>query len=329
MWNKQNKTEEVEDRGMQIASRRYLENRRKNKLRKLYVFLAIILFIGLVHLVFYSPVFYINELELSRENNQYSLIEDEKFFEIFNQQISQKKLGFLSQRNIFIFDQQEFIKKVNQLSEFNSVNVDKQPNLNINLSIVEQEPVAIFLHENKKYYLGPKGGLIRELSLEEAQKKDDNLVTLFFSVIDDSSETAEQEDDNKNLQEENEEEKVKNILTQNEQEKDTQIKLLEDQIKSFDFLLNNIDKNRIDFVLKIKEMVEKNIEDLKVDRFEFLDPQVSDLRAHTDKDYFIYFDQENDLDLQIINLRTILEQKLKNQQPRYIDLRYKDRVYYK
>jgi hypothetical protein len=315
--------EDIQD--TQVASRKYLLKRQQKRIAKIYFIIGALLFSGVIFFCLLSHVFDLRGLDIDRENYQYSLITDDQIMEVFNQQITQKRFLFFSQKNIFVFDDDDFNDQVKKLMQTELVATHKKMNFRLQLRTIESGPAVVFIFDNNYYYLDVTGNLIRPLLEEEIL--DISLIKLFFSVVE-LDQPEENLTDINDLQELPSSSSSSSSMAEKVDNTQNAIKNINQEINSLDFLISKIDANKIDFVLEVKKSIEDILPEIKVSAFEFLDPQVSDVRVHTNQDYVIYFDQEIELARQISNLKIILEQKLKNKNIKYIDLRYKDRIYY-
>ncbi|MFA7662592.1 MAG: hypothetical protein WCX88_01625 [Patescibacteria group bacterium] len=306
--------EDIQD--TKVASRKYLLKIRQKRFRKIYIILSIVLFFGVISFLLFCKWFNIRGLEIERENAEHSLVTNDQMQSIFENQLDQKKWFIFSQRNIFLFDSEKFKENIIQNINLDVSQVHKKINFKIQLVTTEKKPVAVFVFQNAYYYIDRYGKLIRPLLAEE--EPDSDLVKVFFSVI----EPVVVEPDLVESKALNGEVSEAVAVTESQPQE------IKPEINSLDFLLSKMDESRINFVLNVKQKLITILPNIKIDAFEFLDPQVSDVRVHTNQGYVIYFDQQIELERQISNLKIVLDQKLKNKNIKYIDLRYKDRIYY-
>ena len=311
------------------VSQRFLLKLRKKRIKKIYSVSVVVLFLGAVVAMFAHNFFDIRGVKIGRENAHFSLVSNSQIEKIFYERCDKVTMRVLAQKNIFLFNSKKLEEEIKQLLGLENIKVSKKIDFKIAIDVVERKPVVNWLFENKYYYIDLDGELIRPLL--EGEELDNNIVKIFFSVAgQEEAKIIDPESVDQGEVSEVVEEKDFNLILKNQT--DSQIKegvdKLNQEVSSFDYLLTKIDNNRLNFVLSVREAMSSVLPGVRINAFEFLDPQVSDVRVHTDKDYVIYFDQQIELERQINNLKLILEQKLKNKNIKYIDLRYSDRIYY-
>ncbi len=276
-------------------------NWRKIKKRIAKVSIIITTIIGVIALgwfFLYSRVFEFSKININLESYSYYDAVDN----ILQDQL--KTHDVIKQNNYFTFDKGKFKDSVNELlvDVFYDIEIKKHFPNELSITLVERTPKVVFINSIGKFYFDEKG-ILTSVDLNKQHKK---------------SEKAEQT----------------NVLDGIESE-NPDVELPQQTIEevyleqSIELKNNNVTESMVSFLTKIRSKLQnKSIEVEKISL-----EVINDLKVivSTKTGYDIYFNIADDIDNQIENLETVInnkiQDKIKNIQ--YIDLRFESKIYYK
>ncbi len=256
----------------------------------LFLFLIIILFAFYIF-IFYSGLQVKNVIISGNEKAQSKDIEDFIFGNVDKIFLEAGNLK-LTSKNIFLVNTDDLSKKVlKKFSIIKKLKIDKKLPQTLLLGVEERKPLGIFCNN---FLAGPKG--YPEAEKEECFLIDENGV--IFEPIFQAP---------KNVTVVRQALGEKNVFTGEEV----------------------IAKNIMSAISKIKNSLKDNFQ---INVEEALISNPFKINIKTNENWEIYFDLDSDINLQIAKMNLILKKEIsaenrKNLQ--YIDLRFKDRAYYK
>ncbi len=153
--------------------------------QKIVIFLFFIFLLSGFYLVFYSQYFNI-KIITGRGEGRLDPVNVEA---IAWQQIHDSDFIFWPQKNIFIFNKQEFIKNLNLKFSFNEINVKKKLPNKIIIDYKEKEHSLIWLEKDIYYYIDNLGYIVERIGDNEV-KKDYPLVKNISSLTMDANRVA-------------------------------------------------------------------------------------------------------------------------------------------
>jgi len=265
---------------------------------KVYLVLAFIVLIFILYLLFWSNIFKINNIKVEGASS----ISSEEITSIIQNQMAQSRLGVLSQSNLFIFSSKMAENEIKNRYVVEDVKVSKWPLKTLKIKLAEKANVLTWITDNHYYYLDPNGlatkeVLVANLTLGEGEAPPKDSSTTGENLIDLSA--------------------LDQSLPLVYDLTNTAVKV-KDQVLSADM---------IKFISSVNQKLPNN--DLKIVSFQIPERGGSGVQVKTNKGYDIYFDNQEDLDRQLANLNLVIKEKIKDKKINYIDLRFKDRVYYK
>lgn len=91
-----------------------------------------------------------------------------------------------------------------------------------------------------------------------------------------------------------------------------------------------IQPEKIQFIQNSRNEIKKNFKNWELNKFRIDQLGSKHIKAYTNQNWYIYFNSELDLTAQINNLKRLIKEKIKDTtELEYIDLRLRDRLFYK
>ncbi len=264
----------------------------KTKGRKvfLFVFLAVVFFVGLIFLN--SSLFAITKIEV--RGNQ--TVDTAEIKNIILKQLEENRFFVFSQKGLIFFSKAAAKEALSKEYFFDQLKIRKRPFHSLIIEISEKESAVILLTNNFRYYLDENGVALREvknddLLIEKTQTgtevvRQNISIPGFIAVYDKSNAPV--------------------IIGQEAVPKPT---------ANFIFSLNETLQERADFQIAYYTMDKTTSEQLNLTTVE---------------GWQVYFKTTDNLESQVSRLFTTLNQKAgERQQLQYIDLRFGEKVFYK
>ncbi len=265
----------------------------KSKKRKKRIFLNIFYLVLLLltfGLVFYS-LFFLQYFQIKNISfNGMMTVKEKDLENIFSKYILEKKY-FLKNSNIFVLSSAVFSDKIEKnFSRVKSVDVEKIFPNSLKINIKEYQPTGISC---------------KEIAGEKEPEKLKKAQCFYFDedgIVFDSAPLT-----------------LSSLL----------VFLYDENINIKDFPDNFYKKESIDFILKLKKEISETI-GIPVEYFKFLN-EYDDVEADLKTGFKILFDQKQDPILQVRAAKNVIDNKIKEAiiDLEYIDLRIKNRAYYK
>ncbi len=279
----------------------FLEKRKKRKKIKLFLFF-IFLFAAAIYFIFWSGFFKIKKVNIVRKENAYHHLSNKEIEEIVGKILKKRRFLIFPQNNLLFFSKNLVKEEIEKRLPIEEIDISRLLiKKEIKIVIKDKLPVLVLEMKNKFYYLDKEGKPIKSFD----KRIENNLPLILFK-------SSLEED--KHKKKEGEEGKEENL-----KKKEIKKKILSPQIS----------KERAKFIQQINKELPKSVSGLKAVSFIILDPDFSDLQVITSQNYSLYFDQEIPLKMQLDHLSLVINKKLKDKNLDYIDLRYKDRIYYR
>lgn len=280
----------------------FLEKRKKRKKIKLFLFFFF-LFAVAIYLIFWSGFFKVKEVNIVRKENAYYHVSNKEIEEIASRILKKRRFLIFPQNNLLFFSKNLVKEEIEKRLPIEEIDIRRLLiKKEIKIVIKDKLPVLVLEMKNKFYYLDKEGKPIKSFD----KRVENNLPLILFK--------SSLEEDKHKKKEEGRGEKEEDL-----KKKEIKKKILSPQIS----------KERAKFIQQINKELPKSVSGLKAVSFIILDPDFSDLQVITSKNYSLYFDQEIPLKMQLDHLSLVINKKLKDKNLDYIDLRYKDRIYYR
>lgn len=300
-------------------ARHELANQRKRKLKFclfLIVFCIITIFLGWLFL--FSPVFQIKEIKIVRAYNPL-LISDQEIQDKLGYDLDQKILGFLSNRNLFLYQSQKVNQELSQDSRINNFEIKKKIPGKLIIHVYESclQAKLLIKGDDRAYYLNSRGEII-DLS---------NLPLLYFTTLNkEVIEEGLERVDSENSGMENTDNNLNRVQIDQNRLKNLPIFYDQTSITVGSELYQSTMRNAL-ILLQSDIFVREGI---FVQSIEISDQKgVLGLKMTTNEGWYILIDSEADFSHQISNLSLILTEKIKDRTKlKYLDLRFGKRVYY-
>ncbi len=295
------------------------QEKRKSRRLKLYGFLIISIILILGYFLFYSDKFKIKTIAISGTRN----IRSEDLRSIAEAQLKESRFLIFGQNNLFILNTKELEKKINEKYVLDQLKISRELPDGLKIEVQEKVSAIIWVSNNRYYNLDSNGIAISEL------------VNLNQRV----NQPAGSEKIKKSANSKNSQEKVVEVNQPPTQIFD--IKIDNQGIGSFPSVSDESNQEvtlgqpvlaaeMISAILNLnKELPTKT--NLTINGFKMPTPDSREVKVVTSEGWEIYLDTTKDLEMQLANLKLVLDQKIKNnrQKLEYIDLRFGNRVYYK
>ena len=289
--------------------------------------------LGWVYLFYFSPFFIINQVEISG----LSEIPKEDFSHTIDEYIDSKTMLVLSNRNIFIIDEDKLSKKISEKFSLEGISLTKEYPNKILIEIIEKSSAFIWSEAGQKHLVDKTGEIIKEYSdryadlnipqvvgpydvkMPEYEIVETKPIEIFEKLAekidkeegDDSSETTSEPDEEEANSEEEEEVK-------------------EPEPPSYSVGQGVISAKKAQFILDAHQYL-KDLSMIEFDHFEMPPLKNHQLNIVFKSGLNIFLHMKNDLKHQINTLSYLLNGDLKDKlnQIEYIDLRFGERIYYK
>ncbi len=158
------------------TSRRYIKEKRLNRIKLLILIFSLILFLGfLVYIVFFSSLFKIKNIEINKIVS-YGLMS--------NQEIEDSLQSFINQshNNLIFMKCSSWQRWASDDSRLESLSIRKKWPNSIEINLREAQPLAILkiLGDNQPYYLNKRGGVIKAPLATISSELENRLNPIFY-----------------------------------------------------------------------------------------------------------------------------------------------------
>lgn len=306
------------------SSRRHFEQERKHKIKLAVSSFAVVLFIFVViYVLFFTSILYIKNVKIVFSDES-RLISENEIKNIVYSLMNEKYLYFLSRSNIILFKKNKLINITNKDSRIASLSVKRKlfP-ISININIKESIPVArlIILGDNNDYYLNTHGQVIIPPQSREYEDNEDR----YFTTLDD-----------KNKSEDIKDQIIQLDLNQQYNKLEQEITIKPPLLPLFyDKTSTNLNSPvMIELFNSILDFIKSNILtqagiNIKLIEIEYTGG-LYDIKIHTSEGWQLFINSKADFNKQLNALDIILKNKIKKRQElEYIDLRFRERIFYK
>jgi len=280
----------------------YLRYSKKNKRgentwkSKIIFTLVALLILGLIYIIFFSPIFKIKEIRIS--GNQ--IISNEDISNSLNSSLEKRVLFFFEQNNIFLATSKKLKKIISDnFPRILLIEIDKNVFKKvINLKIIERKEIGIFCKIEV---------FNEENSGEEKTKEEKEIIKECYYI------------DNEGI-----------IFEKAPQTSGTLILVIKDYSKKGTKVGDRaVGKELISKIINLRKYLSDKLS-LKAIDFTIGPTTQDDLKVDTNENWYILFDYSIDIKEQVEALELILEKEIDNRENlEYVDLRIKNRVYYK
>lgn len=285
---------------------------------KFFYFIFLFFVIGLIWLLFYSPLFTIKKISIEGLTR----VPEEEIKNQLWTQTEKSRHWIFSQKNLLAFDKAKMRTELIDQYNFSSLEIKRGIFHNLKLKIGERSYAYIWIEKNNFYYLDSEGYLVENLPQELTWRPEFIAATsteISTSTATSSSSTEEFLLDPKIFAKIKELAKKDYPIIENLGEEKMSGKKLD------------LDREVLDFAHNIQIAFSGAPESgLDLDKF-ILNDEFNTIRAVLSSGLTIIFSTKEDYGKQVKNL-FILKEELKNdfnkQIKNKIDLRYGDRVYY-
>lgn len=259
--------------------------------RKIFGGLFFSLLAALIYFFVFSNIFWIKEIEVT-DNGLYFSSSQVK--EIAEKRINEKFWHFIPRKSIVLIPSQAIRKDVlEKYPEIKEVRIMRKLPHSLKIEIKERESIGLWCQAE-------------EISIESEKTEE-----IKKEIIENCSYI-----DNQGIIFRNSPSMTGSLI----------LKIFDYQKKEAKIREQVIAPEIIDFIIKIKKELSDSL-NIKILRFETISPE--ELRVVTNQGWQIYFNPSYSTEKQIINLKAVLEEEIKDRTIEYIDLRIKDRIYYK
>ncbi len=256
--------------------------------RRLSIGLIILVITGGGYFLFCSDYFKIQKTILKGGEK----ITTQEIESLVNQISNQKRFLIFSQKNIFLFNKNQFKRIISGKYNFQDLKIFKKLPSKLEIEIKERLPFLILVQGENLWFLDDKGQILEKISEEEIVKNSLPLVSVS---------------------------NIPNNLT---------VSALCSGQKGQKIL----SEERVYFIVETFRKLPSKIENLKIVSFKIPDLKESKIIAKTQEEWEIYLDENFTTEEQLNNLYLILKEKIKKEERKnlkYIDLRFGEKIYYK
>jgi len=129
---------------------------RQKKLKKVLLYFALGIILGLLIVVFFSPVFQIKEVDIVGINK----ISSEKFKTIVDDYRFERKFFIFSRNNLLLFSKKALKNKIGESYLLDTVKIDKDFRSRLVIEVIEKDAKIIWITNNKCFHLDETGQAI-------------------------------------------------------------------------------------------------------------------------------------------------------------------------
>lgn len=159
---------------------------------KLIVLLILVLLVGSVYFIFFSPYFSINKIEISGLEK----INYDEIYATIDEQTTSRRFLIFNQNNIFIFDEISAEKILNDKYSLEFLKIEKSLPGIVKISLEEKKPALIWKTSERFYLVDWDGVIIREISeIEVLEYLGNQGGAKMAQVFDDSNSSVAIKDD--------------------------------------------------------------------------------------------------------------------------------------
>jgi len=221
-------------------------------------------------------------------------ISQHEILSLAREQLEKHKFFMLPQNNIFLFDTNRLKQEILDKYILEDIKVTKRYFKTIIIEIDETITSVVYLTPNQGYYLDLQGQVISEI---------------------------------KTLTDKQEESQITEVLRNQAIERNLPII---NSNQNIDVRIGDrvVEPDIIDFIIELNKSIAQT--DITIAYFQINTENKKEVWAKTLIGYLIYFSRDLDIESQVQNLVTLLEEKIeKPQELEYIDLRFGKKVFYK
>lgn len=317
------------------------EKRRKWKKRLLFSG-AIVLAGGIFYGLFLTPFLNIKGIEIERQENVYYPVKNSEI-KIWAEEAEKGKwLWLIDKHHRWFYPKRVVIKKISEVLPVESCKFEITWDGKMTIKIKDLYPAMSLKNSEKWYYLDADGKVIKEISDFDLDK---GIPEIYFSnavlgiavseenvsnvgVANFNTSTNNTSSDDIVGESESSLLEPKEIIVEGPASDEKG--LSEEEMRAgftLEEILAKLDQPRVIFFNLLVKRYSELIDD-KILRVTFIDPTLLDVLVKTQRGYNLYFDPKIDLDQQLNNFELLRQKTLNGRRPKYIDLRYTDRLYY-
>lgn len=308
-----------------------------------YPFLALLIIIGLGYFLFYSTFFQIQKIEISGTKN----ITPQEIENLAREVIEKNIFWVINQNNIFLLSKTRLEKNIRQGIEnkfaLDELKFTKKLPDNLKIEIKEKIPGLVWVTLDNDYYYVGLDGIIAGITNSEEYNPDfpvvfdknsrevqvtdrvvsETLIQTLFQIKKDLPKVVNSDIDSFIIPEfDCGKKKVKKEISPEEPES----RGVNQNLNSNQNINRNLNQNNNSNINTNQSLFPEELyeyEEIECDLVKL----ISELRVKIQEGPEIYFESQEDLNQQLQRLKVFLIQK-NLQDCKYIDLRFKDRVYY-
>ena len=285
-------------------------------------------FFWFIYFFFLSNNFAVKTIIISGNEN----IPDQELKNIIQSQLNQKRLFLLQNRNMLLFDKEKAIQDIQDKFIVDNIKITR--NFPFTLEVELEEKLArVVLRAKTPIYITKTEDEALELLPEQGMVAGEDVSHNIENGGEKKQETAEEPD----YKEEYYYLDVNGIVVSSSKSKPDdgqgfpviEIEISQDQkIKTGDTML---DREKIEFIFNAYEAIESSAANIKVSYVIYNEKKSNELVFATTELWQGFLSTDVSLETQIKKLELAMDEKIKDQRAylQYVDLRIKDRVYFK
>ncbi len=288
-----------------------------SRLKKIYKYLLIGGTVLILYILFFSPLFKINKIEI----NGTQMINPQDIQSVAIEQLNKKRLILFPQDNFFFLSKGQLEERINTKYALKNLELKKRRKKLI-INIEEKVSGIVWVTGEQYFFADLEGTIIREIPTDEldtilAYIYPDRYQINSLDIVTESDEpTTEVDIDSASGEPET---KLSYHLPICINEDATPVSV------GSEILSNDM----INSIILLGDKLAVNTE-FDVNHFSFQSASSFWLKVLTEQGIDLYFDTTRSIDDQITNLITVVDQNIDNLSAiQYIDLRFEDKVYYK
>ncbi len=139
---------------------------------KIIIVASLILAGGIFWILFFHSFFNIDSIKIKEGQG----IEDSKFEFLIRGQLTEKRLFFLNQNNIFAFSKKEAKRRILKKYYVDDLEIKKKFPGEIIVNFSEKTPIAVWSENERYYYIDDEGNILYEIEALEVDTKDFNVL---------------------------------------------------------------------------------------------------------------------------------------------------------
>jgi cell division septal protein FtsQ len=290
----------------------------------------ILAFCWFIYFFFLSDNFFIKSIKIEGNEN----ITESELKEIINEHFNKKNLLIVPGRNIILFDKESLVSSIQKKYVIENISVEKNFPFELKITLNEKlARIALCYKTQINKPQEPKEPIEQKKTEETTEDKE---VQVSQNII-----NGEANDENREVVPEYSEEcryldangiAVSSVtFDQNDKFKLPTIEIQTNDDKKINLVEKILDKESVEFVFSMYEMIQKSPKNISIS-YVIFDPLVSnEFKFVTTEGWQAFLSTQISLETQIKKLEMALDEKIKDQRStlQFVDLRIKDRVYFK